>query len=73
MAEAGANLALWYNSNKETVEKAKGLEEKYGIKAKAYQVSVTDPEECRKAIYAARDDFGRFDVFVSMRCNYMAS
>lgn len=37
MAEAGANVALWYNSNKKTVEKAADLEKKYGIKAKAYQ------------------------------------
>ena len=34
------------------------MEAKYGIKAKAYSVSVTDPEECRKAIYAAKADFG---------------
>lgn len=37
MAEAGANVALWYNSNKKAIEKAEGLEKQYGIKAKAYQ------------------------------------
>lgn len=42
------------------------MEAKYGIKAKAYSVSVTDPEECRKAIYAAKADFGTLDVFVSI-------
>lgn len=32
LAEAGANVAIWYNSNKNTVEKAKEIEEEYGVK-----------------------------------------
>lgn len=32
LAEAGANVAIWYNSNKNAVEKAKGIEERFGVK-----------------------------------------
>lgn len=31
-AEAGANVAIWYHSNKDAIEKAKGLEQKFGVK-----------------------------------------
>jgi sorbose reductase len=32
LAEAGANVAIWYQSNKSTPEKAKAIEAKYGVK-----------------------------------------
>lgn len=31
-AEAGANVAIWYNSNKAAEERAKELAEKWGVK-----------------------------------------
>jgi sorbose reductase len=31
-AEAGANVAIWYNSNKKAIEKAKEIEKTYGVK-----------------------------------------
>lgn len=31
-AEAGADVALWYNSNQEAVERAARIQEKYGVK-----------------------------------------
>lgn len=33
-AEAGANVAIWYNSNKKAVERAAEIEKKYGVKCK---------------------------------------
>ena len=33
-AEAGANVAIWYHSNKEALDRAKEIEEKYGVKCK---------------------------------------
>ena len=31
LAEAGANVAIWYNSNKKAVDRAKEIEETYGV------------------------------------------
>lgn len=31
-AEAGANVIIWYNSNKEAEERAKEIEAEYGVK-----------------------------------------
>jgi sorbose reductase len=38
LAEAGANVAIWYNSNKKAIEKAKEIEEKYGVKCTSHLV-----------------------------------
>lgn len=34
LAEAGANVAIWYNSNKKAVEEAASIEKEYGVKCK---------------------------------------
>ena len=31
LAEAGANVAIWYNSNKKAVDRAKDIEQTYGV------------------------------------------
>lgn len=33
-AEAGADVAIWYNSNQKAVERAARIQEKYGVKCK---------------------------------------
>ena len=33
-AEAGANVAIWYNSNKKAVEEAANIEKKFGVQCK---------------------------------------
>ena len=33
-AEAGANVAIWYHGNRKALERAKDVEEKYGVKCK---------------------------------------
>jgi hypothetical protein len=65
MAEAGADVALWYNSNNAAIEKANGLEQKCAVKAKAYQVPVTDARKVHDTIQQVVSDFGRMDVFVA--------
>lgn len=37
-AEAGADVAMWYNSNDAAVERARGFEEMHNVRAVAYQV-----------------------------------
>jgi sorbose reductase len=34
LAEAGANVAIWYNSNKKALDEAANIEEKFGVKCK---------------------------------------
>lgn len=65
-AEAGANIAIWYNSNTSALDRAAELEKKYGIKCKAYPVNVQSAEEVEKAVDQIVDEFnGRLDVFVA--------
>lgn len=33
-AEAGANVAIWYHSNKDALKRAEEIEEKYGVKCR---------------------------------------
>lgn len=65
MAEAGANLALWYNSNDAVVSKGTKLAEQHRVVVKAYQVEVTSFPKVQEAVYAVEKDFGRIDVFVA--------
>ncbi|PTB67248.1 NAD(P)-binding protein [Trichoderma citrinoviride] len=65
MAEAGADVAMWYNSNNAAVERARGLEEMHKIRAVAYQVDVSKAEQVKSCIERVVGDFGRIDVFVA--------
>ncbi|KAF3317949.1 hypothetical protein TWF173_009770 [Orbilia oligospora] len=66
-AEAGANVALWYNSNPEAIEKAKKISKTYG----AYKVDVTDEEATIKTIDQVVQDLnGRLDIFVANAALY---
>lgn len=65
VAEAGANVVLCYNSNPAAIEKAKQIGEKYGVKAEAYQLQVSDAAAVEAGVKKIADDFGRIDVFVA--------
>jgi len=66
LAEAGANVAIWYNSNKKAIEKAKEIEQTYGVKARAYQVDVTNNDAVKKAVDEIVKEFnGRLDIFIA--------
>lgn len=66
LAEAGANVAIWYNSNKQALAEAESIEKEYGVKCKAYQVNVVSPEAVDEAINEIVGEFdGRLDVFVA--------
>jgi sorbose reductase len=64
-AEAGAHVALWYNSNPAAKDVAERLSKAHGIKAIAYQVDVSDPTKVKDAVQKVVDDFGKLDVFVA--------
>ncbi|KAI0405302.1 Trimethyllysine dioxygenase [Xylaria palmicola] len=65
-AEAGANVAIWYNSNKQAIDEAAAIEGKFGVKCKAYQVNISTYESVKAAVDEIVMDFnGRLDVFVA--------
>ncbi|KAG9647431.1 NAD(P)-binding protein, partial [Aureobasidium melanogenum] len=65
MAEAGANVALWYRSNDKAIAKAEELAKKHGNKFKAYQIEISDPEKVKELVAKVVEDFGRLDVMVA--------
>lgn len=65
MVEAGAHVAMWYNSNDTAIKKASALAEKHGAKVTAYQVDVTDAKKIESTIEEVVKDFGKLDCFVA--------
>ncbi|CZR64599.1 probable sorbitol utilization protein SOU2 [Phialocephala subalpina] len=66
LAEAGANVAIWYNSNKKAHERAGEIEKDYGVKCKAYQVNTTKYEDVQNTTDKIVEDFeGRLDIFIA--------
>ncbi|KAI1197196.1 sorbitol utilization protein SOU2 [Nemania serpens] len=66
LAEAGANVAIWYNSNRKAIDEAATIEAKFGVKCKAYQVNVSSYESAQGAVDEIVREFdGRLDVFVA--------
>ncbi|KAF3009373.1 hypothetical protein G7054_g8654 [Neopestalotiopsis clavispora] len=64
-AEAGAHVALFYNSNDAAIAKAESLASTHGIKTNAYKVDVSNAEAVQSAIAQVVKDFGRIDIFVA--------
>ncbi|KAI9037997.1 reductase with broad range of substrate specificity [Aspergillus affinis] len=66
LAEAGANVALWYNTNDKCHERAAEIAAKYGVQAKAYKVNTTDPAAVESAVNTcAKDLNGRLDILIA--------
>ncbi|ETN44657.1 uncharacterized protein HMPREF1541_10327 [Cyphellophora europaea CBS 101466] len=64
-AEAGANVIIWYNSNKAAEDRAQEIEDEFGVRCRAYSVDVTNPEAVDTAITSQLKDFNdRLDIFV---------
>ncbi|WP_333804093.1 enoyl-ACP reductase [Sulfurospirillum sp.] len=65
-AQAGVNIAFTYNSNEElAIAQVKDLEQKYGIKAKAYALNILEPETYKDLFLEIDKDFDRVDFFIS--------
>ncbi|KAI5776584.1 hypothetical protein EDC01DRAFT_720052 [Geopyxis carbonaria] len=64
--EAGANVAMWYNTNTKCPEKAEELAQRFGVQVKAYQVDVTDQKAVAAATEKVVEEFNaRLDIFVA--------
>ncbi|KAL4804989.1 hypothetical protein BDV18DRAFT_161389 [Aspergillus unguis] len=64
LAEAGADIALWYNTSPAD-KQAAALTKDYGVKAKAYKVSVQNFEEVKSATQSVVADFGGLHVMIA--------
>jgi sorbose reductase len=65
MAEAGGDVALWYNSNSAAIKRAETLAKEHGVRTKTYSINVTDASAVQKGIQQVVSDFGKLDVFVA--------
>lgn len=65
MAEAGGNVALWYNSNDAAIQRGESLSKSHGVTTKAYKVNITDASAVQSTIAQVVQDFGKIDVFVA--------
>ncbi|CAK9439852.1 uncharacterized protein LODBEIA_P39520 [Lodderomyces beijingensis] len=63
-AQAGANVAIWYHSHPAD-DKAKYLEEKYGVKARAYPCNISDADDVKRTVDEIAAEFGVIDIFVA--------
>ncbi|MGN0579622.1 MAG: 3-oxoacyl-[acyl-carrier-protein] reductase [Ruminococcus sp.] len=66
MAEAGADVAVVYNSGAEKAEAVcSEITEKYGVKAFSYQCNVADSAQCAELIKKVTADLGGVDILVN--------
>ncbi|KAK4998420.1 hypothetical protein LTR66_001985 [Elasticomyces elasticus] len=65
-AEMGADVAITYSSRAEGGKKnAQELQDKYGVKSKAYKCNVGDYADVEKLVKDVVSDFGKVDVFIA--------
>lgn len=64
-AQAGANVAMWYNSHS-IEEEAEKLSKKFNVTVKAYKCSLTDTKAVEETVQQIKKDFGgRIDIMVA--------
>lgn len=65
-AQKGANVAFTYNSNDEIAnEIIADVEEKFGVKARAYKLNILEPNEYKDLFKLYDEDFDSVDFFIS--------
>jgi NAD(P)-dependent dehydrogenase (short-subunit alcohol dehydrogenase family) len=65
LAEAGADVAIIYNSSKDAAEVAAEIAKANGVKCVAYQAEVKDQASIESALIQIAKDFGKLDVVVA--------
>lgn len=65
LAEAGSDVIVNYNSNKEAADDVCGAVSEYGVKCKAYQADVSKRDQVDGMLEASLSDFGKIDVLVN--------
>ena len=65
-AKNGVNVAFTYNSNQQFAEDiCKDVEDKFGVKCKAYPFNILEPEKYKELFEEIDKDFDRVDFFIS--------
>lgn len=64
-AQAGADVAMWYNSNPAIEKEVGALSAKYGVTIKAYKCSLTDGAQVAQTIQQIEKDFGKIDIMIA--------
>lgn len=64
MAEAGANVALIYNTSKDAETTAATIASENSVRAAAYKADVVDQQGIENAVQKIDADFGKLDIIV---------
>ncbi|KAK9455796.1 hypothetical protein V1511DRAFT_521410 [Dipodascopsis uninucleata] len=64
-AQAGADVAIWYNGNTSAIEKAEEIASQFGVKCKAYKCAITSAEDVEATIKQIYSDFGGLDIQIA--------
>lgn len=65
LAEAGADVAINYHSNRAAAEQVAGQVRALGRRAEIYQADITQWEDCRRMTTAALAVFDRIDILIN--------
>ncbi|KEY64403.1 hypothetical protein S7711_08463 [Stachybotrys chartarum IBT 7711] len=65
LAEAGANLALWYHSSTTAAKLSTQIVKDFGVKVQTYKVDVRDYALVESTVSQVVEDFGRLDVMIA--------
>jgi len=65
LAEAGANLALWYKTSSTANSLAAKIAKDFKVKVRTYKVPVEDYQAVETAVAQVVADFGRLDVMIA--------
>lgn len=65
LAEAGANVAVIYNTSKDAIAVADEIAKSTGVKCIAYQAQVTDQTVVEETLIQIAKDFGKLDIVVA--------
>ncbi|KAF7560276.1 hypothetical protein G7046_g3867 [Stylonectria norvegica] len=65
LAEAGANLALWYHTSPAHQKIQAKISQDFGVKVQTYQVDIRKYKEVEAAVAQVVKDFGKLDVMIA--------
>ncbi|CAM1509713.1 Fc.00g000480.m01.CDS01 [Cosmosporella sp. VM-42] len=65
MAEAGAHVAFWYNTNDAAVQRSQDLAALHEVKTAAYKVDISDSNQVHETIAKVVEHFGTIGVFIA--------
>ena len=65
MAEAGADVAINFHSNRAAADNVAEQVRSFGRRAEVYQADVTSADDCRRMCEGAVADFGKVDILVN--------